>query len=213
MTSRRASDPSGERKPTAASAVPSFAVTPIGHVRSCQVVHHDAPRQSGLGRGREGRIELLQGMQNGLPDLEGFSHLWVLFWCHLARGRPLQVQPPRDRRKRGVFATRSPQRPNPLGLSCVRLVRIEKRLLHIADHDLLDGTPVLDLKPYLPYCDSVPDARVGYVATLDPAADDHRPWWQEKGLAPPRIYRARSAPVVGVDLDVVGGEVAGPDVG
>lgn len=171
--------------------VESFAMQPIGHVRSGQVVHHDAPRQSGLGRGGEGRIEVLQGLQNGLPDLDGFSHLWVLFWCHLARGRPLQVKPPRDRRKRGVFATRAPQRPNPLGLSCVRLLRIEKRVLHIADHDLLDGTPVLDLKPYLPYCDSVPDARIGYVATLDAEALDHRPWWQEKGIAPPQVYRSR----------------------
>lgn len=194
MTSKRARAAGGERRTTPAAAdgaAPPFLLTPIGHVRSAQVVHHEAPRQSGLGRGAEGRIELVQGMQNGLPDLEGFSHLWVLFWCHLARGRPLQVKPPRDRRKRGVFATRSPQRPNPLGLSCVRLLRIEKRVLHIADHDLLDGTPVLDLKPYLPYCDSVPDARIGYVADLDALAMDHRPWWQEKGVEPPQVYRVR----------------------
>lgn len=197
MASRRASAPGADRRPTpafeelAGAAARTLSLTPIGCVRSDQVVHHEAPRQSGLGRGSEERIELVQGMQNGLPDLDGFSHLWVLFWCHLARGRPLQVRPPRDRRKRGVFATRSPQRPNPLGLSCVRLLRIEKRALHIADHDLLDGTPVLDLKPYLPYCDSVPDARIGYVATLDVAAGDHRPWWQEKGLEPPQVYRVR----------------------
>jgi tRNA-Thr(GGU) m(6)t(6)A37 methyltransferase TsaA len=113
----------------------------------------------------------------------------VLFWCHHARGRPLQVKPPRDQKKRGVFATRSPQRPNPLGLSCVRLLRREKRVLHITDHDLLDGTPVLDLKPYLPAYDSVPDARIGYVQGLDAAAADHRPWWDEKGVPPPRVYR------------------------
>jgi len=194
MTSRRSSAAGAERRaapPTDRILAEPFAMTPIGHLRSDQALHHDAPRQSGLGRGGAGRIELVQGMQNGLPDLDGFSHLWVLFWCHLARGRPLQVQPPRDRRKRGVFATRAPQRPNPLGLSCVRLLRIEKRVLHIADHDLLDGTPVLDLKPYLPYCDSVPDARIGYVATLDATAGDHRPWWHEKGIAPPQVYRAR----------------------
>lgn len=194
MSSKRASAAGGRRCRAPASAEPAaspISLTPIGHVRSAQVTHHEAPRQSGLGRGSEGRIELVQGMQNGLPDLDGFSHLWVLFWCHLARGRPLQVQPPRDRRKRGVFATRSPQRPNPIGLSCVRLLRIEKRVLHIADHDLLDGTPVLDLKPYLPYCDSVPDARMGYVATLDAAALDHRTWWEEKGLEPPQVYRRR----------------------
>lgn len=168
---------------------PPLQLQPIGIVHCEQRVHHDAPRQSGLGRGSAGRIEIRQGLQNGLADLDGFSHLWVLFWCHHARGRPLQVQPPRDRKKRGVFATRSPQRPNPLGLSCVRLLRREKRVLHIADHDLLDGTPVLDLKPYLPAYDSVPDARIGYVADLDAAAADHRPWWDEKGVPPPRAYR------------------------
>ncbi len=113
----------------------------------------------------------------------------VVSWFHLARGFRSQVMPPRDRRKRGVFATRAPQRPNPLGLSCVRLVRIEKRMLHIADHDLLDGTPVLDVKPYLPYCDSVPDAAIGYVAGLDPEAADHRTWWEGKGVPPPKVYR------------------------
>ncbi|MBX3461945.1 MAG: tRNA (N6-threonylcarbamoyladenosine(37)-N6)-methyltransferase TrmO [Planctomycetes bacterium] len=162
---------------------------PIGIVRCTQVLHHDAPRQSGLGRGAPGTIELRQGLQNGLADLAGFSHVWVLFWCHLARGFRSQLVPPRDTRKRGVFATRAPQRPNPIGLSCVRLLRIEKRVLHIADHDLLDGTPVLDLKPYLRYCDSVPHATLGYVADLPPAGADHRVWWESKGVPPPAVYR------------------------
>jgi tRNA (adenine37-N6)-methyltransferase len=165
---------------------------PIGVVRTQQRVHHEAPRQSGLGRGGSGTIEIRQGLQNGLVDLAGFSHIWVLTWLHFARGSRLLVMPPRDRKKRGVFATRAPQRPNPIGLSCVRLVRIEKRLLHIDDHDLLDGTPVLDVKPYLPYCDSVPDAAIGYVDKLDPAAGDHRAWWRDKQLPPPAVYRDRS---------------------
>ncbi|MCA8948268.1 MAG: tRNA (N6-threonylcarbamoyladenosine(37)-N6)-methyltransferase TrmO [Planctomycetes bacterium] len=172
----------------------TFATPPlpaIAVVRCGAVVHHEAPRQSGLGRGVAGEIVVRQGYQNGLDDLDGFSHLWVVFWCHHARGAPLKVQPPRDDRKRGVFATRAPQRPNPIGISVVRLVRRDRRVLHIADHDLLDGTPVLDLKPYLPYCDSVPDARVGYVAELPTAAPDHRAWWQAKGVAPPRRYRDR----------------------
>jgi tRNA (Thr-GGU) A37 N-methylase len=114
--------------------------------------------------------------------------VWVLFWCHLARGSRSRVVPPRDTEKRGIFATRAPQRPNPIGLSCVRLVGIDKRVLHIADHDMLDGTPVLDLKPYLSYCDSVPDASLGYVAHLPADAQDHRSWWQDKGLPPPAIY-------------------------
>ena len=166
-----------------------FHVQPIGVLHAEQRLHHDAPRQSGLGRGSTGEIHLRQGLQNCLQDLDGFSHLWVLFFCHLSRGFRSQVVPPRDTRKRGVFATRSPKRPNPIGLSCVRLLRIEKRVLYIADHDLLDGTPVLDVKPYLPYCDSVPDAAIGYVADLSAAAEDHRPWWEQKGVAPPQIYR------------------------
>ncbi len=170
-----------------------LVVQPIGVLRTSQRMHHDAPRQSGLGRGSDGVLELRQGLQNGLQDLAGFSHVWLLFWCHLARGSRLQVMPPRDVRKRGVFATRAPQRPNPIGLSCVRLVRIEKRKLFVADHDLLDGTPVLDVKPYLPYCDSVPAAHIGYVAHLDPAAGDHRRWWEEKDVPPPRARTARRA--------------------
>lgn len=165
---------------------------PIGILRTAQRVHHDAPRQSGLGRGAVGAIELRQGLQNGLADLDGFSHLWVLSWCHLARGFRSQVVPPRDTSKRGVFATRAPQRPNPIGLSCVRLLRIEKRMLHIADHDLLDGTPVLDIKPYLSYCDCVPEASPGYTAQLSDAAADHRAWWVAKGLSPPAVYGPRA---------------------
>jgi len=170
-----------------ARSEPVFA--PIGFVRTAQRLHHEAPRQSRLGRGSAGHIEIRQGLQNGLQDLDGFSHIWVLSWLHLARGFRSRVMPPRDREKRGLFATRAPQRPNAIGLSCVRLLRVDRRLLHIDDHDLLDGTPVLDIKPYLPYCDSVPDASIGYVAGLPPDAEDHRAWWQGKGLPPPRIYR------------------------
>lgn len=161
----------------------------IGFVRCPQRLHHEAPRQSGLGRGTAGEIHVRQGLQNCLKDLAGFSHVWILSWFHLVRGCRHQVVPPRDVEKRGVFATRAPQRPNPIGLSCVRLVRIHKRVLHVADLDLLDGTPVIDIKPYLAYCDSVPDAGLGYVADLPEEAADHRAWWREKGVPPPRIYR------------------------
>ncbi len=136
-----------------------------------------------------------EGLQNCLQDLTGFSHVWIVFWCHLARGFQHQVVPPRDIRKRGVFATRAPQRPVPIGISCVELLRIEKRVLHIGDHDLLDGTPVLDIKPYLAYCDSRPDATAGYVADLADDAPDHRSWWTAKNVAPPRVYRQRASDV------------------
>lgn len=176
-------------------AAPLDAVLrPIGHLRCEQVLHHEAPRQSGLGRGSLGVIEVVQGLQNALSDLAGFSHLWVLWWGHLSKGFQAKVQPPRDAQKRGLFATRAPNRPNPIGLSCVRLLRIDRRQLHIADHDLLDGTPILDLKPYLPYCDAVPDAAIGYVADLPADAGDHCPWWEQKGTLPPWRYRQRRPP-------------------
>ena len=137
-----------------------WTVRPIGVVRTSQRLHHEAPRQSGLGRGGEGEIEVRQGLQNCLRDLAGFSHVWVLSWLHLARGFRSRVVPPRDTVARGLFATRAPQRPNPIGLSCVRLLRIEKRVLHIADHDLLDGTPVLDIKPYMPSFDRMDNVKM-----------------------------------------------------
>ena len=166
-------------------------LVPIGVMRSPHRLHHDAPRQPRAGAGTPvtGEIHVAHGLQNCLADLDGFSHVWVLFCCHHTRGFNQRVVPPRDVTPRGLFATRAPARPNPIGLSCLRLLRIEKRVLHVGDHDLLDGTPILDLKPYLPYCDSVPDARIGYVASLPPAGRDHRAWWDEKGVAPPAIYR------------------------
>lgn len=161
----------------------------IGTMHSPLRVHHDAPRQPRERGALTGQIHLLQGFQNCVHDLEGFSHLWVLWLCHHTRGWNAKVMPPRDHVKRGLFATRAPARPNPIGLSCVRLLRVAGRVLTIGDHDVLDGSPILDLKPYLPYCDSVPDARVGYVAELVEDAGDHRAWWEEKGVEPPRVYR------------------------
>lgn len=170
-------------------AAPLWLPQPIGVVHSPLRIHHDAPRQPRPEGELRGEIQVAQGFQNCLHDLSGFSHVWVLWYCHHTRGWNAKVKPPRDQSKRGLFATRSPARPNPIGLSCVQLIRIAGRVLHIGDHDMLDGSPVLDLKPYLPYCDSVPDARIGYVAELSEQADDHRQWWNEKALPPPKIYR------------------------
>ena len=106
-------------------------------------------------------------------------------------GIELTLVPPRDTEHRGVLATRSPHRPNPIGLTAARIVSVRGREVVVAEHDLLDGTPVLDLKPYLPYCDSVPDAKLGYVDDLRADAADHREWWGQKGMPPPRVYRRR----------------------
>ncbi|MBS2022235.1 MAG: tRNA (N6-threonylcarbamoyladenosine(37)-N6)-methyltransferase TrmO [Deltaproteobacteria bacterium] len=155
----------------------AYTFEPIGFVRSPFLERVEAPRQAVAegARGQEGRIELLPGrnFEHALEDLESFDRLWVVFVFHKnveeARGWNPKVQPPRSEQKRGVFATRSPHRPNPIGLSAVRLTRVEGLTLHVADLDLLDGTPVLDLKPYIAYADAFPDASQGWVASTDPA--------------------------------------------
>lgn len=161
----------------------SFA--PIGVVRSPWRYVHDAPRQGGVANtgapsaaaapsNVRAEIVLRKGMQNCLRDLAGFERVWVLFVFSYARGWKPTVVPPRDTVHRGVLATRAPHRPNPIGLTCARIVGVKGRTLTIEEHDLLDGTPVLDLKPYLPYTDAHPSARAGWTETVDPAAPDHR---------------------------------------
>ncbi|HLU40238.1 MAG TPA: tRNA (N6-threonylcarbamoyladenosine(37)-N6)-methyltransferase TrmO [Planctomycetota bacterium] len=169
----------------------TMLVRPVAFMRCSQRLHHEAPRQARLGGADDevrGFVVVRHGLQNLLQDLAGFSHVWLLFACHLTRGYRDQVQPPRDVRKRGLFATRTPNRPNPIGLSAVRLLRIERRVLHVGAHDLLDGTPVLDIKPYVPAYDAIPDARAGWVEGIPPGRPDHRAWWRERGVAPPRVY-------------------------
>ena len=143
--------------------MPTFQ--PIGYCHCLEKYPYDVPRQGSLATGTTARIRLLPAYAPGLRDLEGFSHIWVLFWFHMNQDWHPFVQPPRHRtRKVGVFASRSPYRPNPIGLSCVRLLAVEDDELLIAGHDLLDGTPVLDIKPYLPYADSFPEAAPGWTA-------------------------------------------------
>lgn len=147
---------------------------PIGVVRSTYRMREEAPRQPVVGEARRASILLRPGMQNTLKDLAGFERIWVLFAFHHSRGWKPQVVPPRDRVKRGVFATRAPDRPNPLGLSCVRLESVFGCRIDIVGHDLLDGTPVLDLKPYIPGYDAFPDAVAGWVDRLETPGPDHR---------------------------------------
>lgn len=150
---------------------------PIGVVRSPFRVHHGTPRQPGTGDVQDGEIRLRAGFQNGLKDLAGFSHVWVIFWFHHSRGWNSHVTPPRDVEKRGLFATRAPHRPNPIGLSVVRLLQVQGLMLRVRGLDMLDGTPVLDIKPYIPYADAIPDAKAGWVDSLGPSpGPDHRTW-------------------------------------
>lgn len=142
-----------------------LTLEPIGVVRSPFLDRLDAPRQAGLSEGVEATIELFprSGLSHALEDLESFRHIWVIYWFHRNRGWRPKVLPPRSQERRGVFATRSPHRPNPLGLSAVELLGIEGQTLRIKNPDMLDGTPVLDLKPYLAYSDSIPDASSGWL--------------------------------------------------
>jgi len=110
-----------------------------------------------------GTVEILPEFTDGLHDLHGFERIWLLYWFHLAPPARLRVTPFRDTLERGVFASRAPCRPNPLGLSCVRLLGIEGNVLTIGGVDALDGTPLLDIKAYVPEYDAFPTSNAGWL--------------------------------------------------
>lgn len=137
---------------------------PIGYARTPYREKADAPRQPLAARGVEGRVEVFTRYRDGLSDLDGFERVILTFgFDRAAPTESLKVQPPRSPVKRGVFATRSPHRPNGLGLSIVGLARVEDCTLHVVDVDLLDRTPIYDIKPYLAYTDAFPEARAGWL--------------------------------------------------
>ena len=140
-------------------------VEPIGVVRTPFADRAAAPRQAALEADTAARIELVQRADflDALVDLERWSHLWVIYWFHENHAWRPKVTPPRSEVKRGVFATRAPHRPNAIGLSAVALERVDGWTLHIRGADMIDGTPVLDLKPYIPYADSLPQANSGWL--------------------------------------------------
>lgn len=137
---------------------------PIGLIRSPYTDLVGMPVQAAGAIGVPGRIELDPAYAAGLRDLDGFSHLILIYHLHLVRSMALEVTPFLDTEPHGIFATRSPKRPNPLGLSVVRLVAIAGNSVEIADVDVLDGTPLLDLKPYVPAFDSRATDRIGWFA-------------------------------------------------
>jgi tRNA (adenine37-N6)-methyltransferase len=147
-----------------------LVVRPIGFVKSPFFERASAPRQPYAAQGARGTIELLPGarFEHALSDLEAWDHIWVIFWFHLNAGWRPKVLPPRSEKRRGVFATRSPHRPNPLGLSVLKLDAVEGRTLRVSNVDLLDGTPVLDIKPYVPFADAIPSAKAGWLEVDDP---------------------------------------------
>jgi tRNA-Thr(GGU) m(6)t(6)A37 methyltransferase TsaA len=146
---------------------------PIGIIHTPFNDRYRAPRQPGAeSETAEGRIVLYPGknFEQALEDLFGFEKIWIIFWFHQNKTWKPKVLPPRGpRKRRGVFATRSPHRPNPIGLSLATLLEIKGRTVRVADTDLLDGTPILDLKPYLPYAEAFPNARAGWVDEIQQA--------------------------------------------
>jgi tRNA-Thr(GGU) m(6)t(6)A37 methyltransferase TsaA len=152
----------------------TITLKPIGVVHSPFQWRDEAPRQANVGQAMDAVIVLRPGLQNALKDIEGFEYCWVLCWFHHSNGWKQQIVPPRDRHKRGLFATRAPDRPNPIGLSAVKIVSVYGTRLTIRGHDLLNGTPVLDIKPYIPAYDSFPAAKAGWVDALTEAGPDHR---------------------------------------
>jgi len=111
----------------------------------------------------QGTVELFDEFQAGLKDIDGFSHLFLIYLFHQSHGYKLEVIPFLDKEPRGLFSTRAPKRPNPIGLSVVQLERVEKNILHVSNIDVLDGTPLLDIKPYVPDFDNFPDVRTGWI--------------------------------------------------
>ena len=136
---------------------------PIGEIRSPFKTIEDMPIQPPGGDGREGRVEVLPEFVDGLGDLEGFSHIYLIYQFHLSSGFKLTVKPFLDDRPHGLFATRAPRRPNPIGLSVVPLLRREGGVLYVGAIDVVDRTPLLDIKPYAPAFDAPKVTRVGWM--------------------------------------------------
>jgi tRNA (adenine37-N6)-methyltransferase len=167
-------------------------IKPIGVVHSELAHRYETPRQGILAGKNISIIELnpKNNFQQALKYLDGFERIWVLYQFHLNKNWKPLVNPPRHTRKKvGVFASRAPYRPNHIGMSCVKLEKVEELKIFISESDILDGSPVIDIKPYLPYSDSFPDAATGWVkknfenifeVIFEPKAKKQCIWLKEK---------------------------------
>ncbi|MGV8121658.1 MAG: tRNA (N6-threonylcarbamoyladenosine(37)-N6)-methyltransferase TrmO [Candidatus Xenobiia bacterium LiM19] len=135
----------------------------IGVIHSPHENREGMPIQAGGAEDVTASIEIFPEFAAGLKDLDGFSHIHVLYFFHLSSSYPLEVFPFLDTVKRGVFATRAPCRPNPIGLSTVRVLSVNGNVISFSGTDMLDGTPVLDIKPYVPSIDSIDAERIGWL--------------------------------------------------
>jgi len=152
---------------TSAQQPEDVRYVPIGVIYSEHRRLEETPIQPVYARGCRGRIEVRPDFAPGLRDLEGFSHIIVIYHFHRSTGPELTVRPFTDVKSRGIFSTRHPHRPNPIGFSVVRLAGIEGALLHIEDVDILDGTPLLDIKPFVPRFDLAAEPHGGWTENID----------------------------------------------
>lgn len=141
----------------------SITINPIGVIHSSLRESKGAPIQPVYAKGNDGVVEIFEPYRQALKDLEGFERIWLIYWFNKARQTKLLVKPYMDTAERGLFATRAPCRPNPIGLSAVRLLRIEEGRIYVTDVDILDGTPLLDIKPYISRFDRYDVQRNGWV--------------------------------------------------
>lgn len=152
--------------------------SPIGIIYSPHKTPQGSPIQPTAAKGIEGKIEVFPEFAEGLEDLAGFSHIFIIYHCHLSRAYSLKVKPFLDDNQHGLFATRAPARPNSIGISVVRLVKVEKGHLDILNVDVVDGTPLLDIKPYVPAFDVHTVDRIGWIENktgkIKEAVDDGR---------------------------------------
>lgn len=145
---------------------------PIGIIHSPFKRPHGVPIQPKAAERVKGTVEVFDEFKEGLADLDGFSHVILIYHFHLSEGYTLKVKPFLDDVLRGLFATRAPRRPNPIGVSVVPLVRIDGATLHVSNLDIIDGTPLLDIKPYVPEFDREVDIRVGWLTGKSRRAKD-----------------------------------------
>jgi tRNA-Thr(GGU) m(6)t(6)A37 methyltransferase TsaA len=167
----------------------SIGIRVIGVIRTSFREPAGTPIQSVYGQNSAGQVVLHKPYDKALDDIEGFEHLWLIYWMNgVIEFRP-RVVPYRDTQEHGLFATRSPCRPNPIGISVVRLLRRDGSTLHVTGIDIIDGTPLVDIKPYVPAFDSYPASRAGW---FDNARVDRR---QADGRFHERINNSGKAPL------------------
>lgn len=151
---------------------PTLTISSIGVIHTKMVTKFDAPHQPKDGDDERNVIELNEGhnFESAVQDLDGFDRIWLVWWFHRnTTWRPYVLPPRGPAKRRGVFSTRSPHRPNPIGISVVPLLGVEGRKIYVGNTDLLDGTPILDIKPYISTVDSFPESSLGWIAEVEAA--------------------------------------------